>query len=74
MGRTLDTKCPGCGGPLTRAHRIGYGAKCRTDGCPAQKIYIDEKRNIIGILFSTEPKSSPISLDELRIMNEVIIA
>ena len=73
MGRTIDKKCPGCGGPLNRAQRWGYGAKCRTSGCPAQKIYIDKNGKIIGILYSTEPKSAPIGLDQLKIMNKVRI-
>ena len=74
MGKTIVHRCPGCGGPLNMAHRMGYGAKCRTDGCPVQKVYHDEAGNILYILYSTEAKSAPIALDQLRIMNEVMIA
>lgn len=75
MGKTLSSlRCPGCIGPLTMAHRPGGGAKCRKSGCPVTKVGHDAAGNIIWILYSSEAKSAPISPDQLRIMNEVIIA
>ncbi len=72
MGKTIAHRCPGCGGLLNMAQRMGYGAKCRKDSCPVQKVYIDKDGKIVDILYSTEPKSAPIALDQLRIMNEVM--
>lgn len=73
MGKTIAHRCPGCGGLLNMAHRMGYGAKCRKDGCPVQKVYLDEDGNIIEILYSTAPRFAPLDLDQARIMAEVKI-
>ena len=71
MGGIIVHRCPGCGGPLNRPHRLGYGAKCRTDGCPVQKVHHDEAGNIVWILYSTEPVGAPVAPDQLRVMEMV---
>lgn len=74
MGKTISHRCPGCGGPLNMAHRIGSGAKCRKSGCPVQKVGHDAEGNILWIMYSTEAKSAPIAPDQLRVMEAVAIS
>lgn len=71
MGKTIAHGCPGCGSLLNMAHRMGKGAKCRTPGCPAQKVFFDKEGNIVEVIYSSEPKSAPIGMEQLRIMAEV---
>jgi len=52
---------------------MGYGAKCRMDGCPVQKVYLDKDGNIVDVLYSTEPRFAPLDLNQVRIMAEVKI-
>jgi len=73
MGGTIVHRCPGCGGVLNRAHRVGYGAKCRTNGCPVQKVHHDRKGNIVEILYSTEAIGAPVAPDQLRVMEAVAL-
>lgn len=74
MGKTIGHRCPGCGIPLNMAHRMGYGAKCRTNGCSVQKVYHDKAGNIIKILYSTEPVGAPVATDQLKVMEMVGIS
>lgn len=71
MGKNIAHRCPGCGGLLNMAHRRGGGAKCRADGCPVQKVYLDEEGNIVDVLYSTEPVGTPVDPDQLRVMEVV---
>lgn len=73
MGGTIVHRCPGCGGLLNRAHRVGYGAKCRTNGCPVQKVYLNKAGDIVEVLYSTEARVAPIAGDQLRIMSQVVL-
>lgn len=74
MGKTIAQRCPGCGGLLNMAHRRGGGAKCRTDGCPVQKVYFDNDGNIVDVLYSTEVSSAPLSVDQLMVMEVVALS
>lgn len=74
MGKTIAHRCPGCLGPLNMAHRLGGGAKCRTSGCPVQKVGHDAAGNILWIMYSSEPKSAPIAPDQLRVMEMVALS
>lgn len=71
MGKNIAQRCPGCGVVLNMAHRRGHGAKCRTDGCPVQKVFLDKEGNIVEVLYSTEPVGTPIDADQLRVMEVV---
>ena len=73
MGGIIVHRCPGCGGLLNRAHRVGYGAKCRTNGCPVQKVYLNKAGDIIEVLYSTEPVRAPVAPDQLRVMEAVAL-
>ena len=71
MGRNILKRCPGCGEALNMATSRGKGAKCRTNGCCVQKVFIDEEGNIVDVLYSTEPVGAPVAPDQLRVMAEV---
>lgn len=70
MGKFIKRLCTECGGHLTQQKRNkGYG--CSTNGCPVQKVFLDKEGKIVEVLYSSEPKSAPIGVEQLRIMAEV---